>query len=357
MNLSVNQKRKLKQTRSLLIIGTMLGPIYIVFSDGFHNIIPFVNATIGAFLISCVIALLEIWLLEKGIRKLRFITLLFIRTIIYIVFITVIIVNVLVISRMIVNNNSYSDVLNSQEFQNYIYHEDFIILLIYSVVFALTINFTRMLSRKMGQGMLLSHIVGTYFEPVKQERIFMFLNVSNSKKISEKLGPLEFHKFLNNFIYDITGPIIHHGGIIYEYIEDLVVISWSIKKGIFEANCLRLFFAIQDEIEGIKEDYYISYGFSPQIKASIHCGNVIRAEIGDIKTQIVFHGDVMNTTSRILGKCYEMEKTFLASAHLIYRIEIPGIIESKSVGAISLKGKEKEVELFSIEEKQVNTVV
>jgi len=214
-----------------------------------------------------------------------------------------------------------------------------------------------MLSRKMGQGMLISHVAGTYFNPVKQERIFMFLEVSNSKKISEKLGPLVFHKFLNSLFYDIAEPIIHHQGIIYEYVDDLVVISWTIKKGLTEANCLRCFFYIQDKIEGLKEDYYIRYGFFPKHKASIHCGHVIRAEIGDVKTQIVFHGDVMNTTSRILGKCYEMNKNFMASAQLMNQIEIPGILTSKSVGAISLKGKEKEVELFSIEEKEVNTIV
>ncbi len=353
MALTVNQKRKLKQTWTLLAVGTLLGPIYIVFSDGFKDIVPFINAIIIAFLVSGLIAVLEIWLLVKGIRKLSFIVVLILRTAIYLVLITTIIVNVLVVSRMIIYKLSYTEVLNSSEFQYFIYYEDFRIAILYGLFFALSINFTRTLSRKMGQGMLLSHITGTYFNPVKQERIFMFLNVYNSKVISEKLGPLNFHKFLNDLFYDVTDSIILHRGIIYEYVEDLVVISWEMNKGIGDENCIRVFYHIQDKLEGLKEKYYARFDFFPKLRASVHCGQLIRAEIGDIKTQIVFHGDVMITTSRILDKCHEMKVDLMVSANLLYRIELPEMLMSESVGGISLKGKEIEVELFKITEKEL----
>ena len=109
MDLTVNQKRKLQQTWTLLAVGTSLGPLYIMFSDGFGNIVPFINGTIISFLISCTIAYFEIWMLTTGIRKIRFIHMVFLRTILYVSIIFLITFNVIVISRMIVNDQSYAE--------------------------------------------------------------------------------------------------------------------------------------------------------------------------------------------------------------------------------------------------------
>ncbi|NNF32555.1 MAG: adenylate/guanylate cyclase domain-containing protein, partial [Saprospiraceae bacterium] len=98
------------------------------------------------------------------------------------------------------------------------------------------------------------------------------------------------------------------------------------------------------------------FGLFPCLKASLHIGNVVRAEIGDVKTQIVLHGDAMNTTARILEKSHESNNELLCSVHLIYRLELPKIFKSNSIGVVSLKGKEKEIELFSIEEEEVVTI-
>lgn len=356
MALSINQKRKLEQTYVLLIAGSLLGPLYAAFSDGFHEIHPFISGIAAGFLISLVISLLEIWWLDKGIKQIRFFVLVLLRTIIYIVSITFIAANVLIISRMIRFNLNYIEVLESQEYQDFLLHGDFPILLVYTLVFALTVNFTRMLSRKMGQGMLISYITGTYFKPVKQERIIMFINVANSKDISEKLGPMKFHRFLNDLFFDMTEPVIHHRGIIYEYVEDLVVVTWATHKGLTNANCIRTFFKIKDKLEGTKEKYYTRFGLFPSLKASIHIGNVVRAEIGDVKTQIVLHGDIMNTTARILEKSHEFNHELLSSVHLIYRLELPQIFKSKSIGVVRLKGKEKEIELFNVQEEEVVTI-
>ena len=357
MALSVNQKRKLNQTWALLIAGTLLGPIYAIFSDGFDELHPFISGAVAGFFISLVIASLEIWWLDKGIKQLRFIILVFLRTLIYLFFISLIASNVLIVSRMIRFDMSYGEVLVSSEFQNYIIYGDFPILLIYALVFALAVNFTRMLSRKMGQGMLISYITGTYFEPVRQERIIMFINMANPKDISEKLGPMKFHRLLNDLFFDMAEPIVHYRGIIYEYVEDLVVVTWAPHKGLANANCIRTFFEIKDKLEGAKEKYFVRYGILPELRCSVHIGNVVRAEIGDVKTQIVLHGDVMNTTARIVEKCHELKTEILSSVHLIYRLELPNMFVSSSVGNMNLKGKEKEIELYSIKEKEVSSTI
>ena len=70
--------------------------------------------------------------------------------------------------------------------------------------------------------------------------------------------------------------------------------------------------------------------------------------IGEVKTQIVFHGDTMNTTARILGKCNELKAGLLASDQLIRMIGLPRIYSKRSVGEIELRGKQEPIKLFEV---------
>jgi len=238
--------------------------------------------------------------------------------------------------------------MQNPEFQTYLFGGSFLTAVLFTLVFAFSINFVRMISRKMGQGMLKSYIQGTYYAPVHQARIVMFVNLVNSKKIVQELGPHKLHKFLNDLFFDFTIPVVTNSGIIYEYIEDLVVITWSIDKGLRRANCIRAFFDIQETINSNKEKYLEKYGFIPHIQAGLHTGSVVRAEIGEVKTQIVFHGDTMNTTARILEKCSELNLGLLASDQLIRMIGLPRIYSKRSVGEIELRGKQEPIKLFEV---------
>lgn len=356
MKLSVSQKIKFRVSRQIILAGTVLGLIYIVFANGFQNFYPFVNGAVVGFLLGMAISFLELWVFTSGVRKLHFATVLTLRTIIYLVLCILIIFNVVLASRTIMFDMTYMEVLVSEEFKTYIFEGNFPIAVIYSLAFAFSINFTRMINRKIGQGVLISHILGTYYTPVIQARIVMFLNINNSKKISQKLGPFTFHQFLNEFFFDITTTIVKRQGIIYEYIEDLVVITWSIEKGRRDANCIRVFFEINEALATSKEKYYKKYGFMPKIKTGLHTGELVRAEIGDVKTQIVFHGDVMNTSSRVLGKTNELNAPLLATKDLLDIIDLPLLYDSQSVGRIKLKGKGNEVELFRIWDKELTQI-
>jgi adenylate cyclase len=351
LGLSINQKIKFKITRQFVVVGILLGVIFIFFANGTSEFYPFINGALIGSLAGLLIAVLELFLFARGAKKIKFIWLLIIRSLIYVVLITGIILLVVVGSRIIRLNQNFSEVLQSQNFQYYIKDGNFSVALVYALTFAFSINFVRMISRKMGQGMLVSYINGTYYAPVHQARIVMFIDIINSKGIINKLGHLKFHKFLNEFYYDISVPTVTHRGIIYEYIENLMVITWAMNKGLENANCIRTYFGINEILNEKKEKYLEKYGFTPQVEGSLHTGSVVRAEIGEVKTQIVFHGDTMNTTARILGKCKELKVGLLASDQLIHMIGMPRIYSKKSVGKMNLKGKQISLNIFEILEK------
>ena len=59
------------------------------------------------------------------------------------------------------------------------------------------------------------------------------------------------------------------------------------------------------------EYYKKKYNVMPEFKAGANCGSVTVCEIGEIKKDIAYHGDVLNTASRIQGLCNTYDKSVL----------------------------------------------
>ena len=200
---------------------------------------------------------------------------------------------------------------------------------------------------KFGQGELWKFIMGVYFHPKEEVRIFMFLDLNSSTTIAEKLGNVKFFNLLNDFFRDITNDILIYGGDILDYVGDEIIVSWSLKAGLDNSYCIKCYYAIEESIESLGEDYERKYGIKPSFKAGMHCGMATIGEIGKIKKEIVFSGDVMNTTSRILSLCNEKGYSLLISEDL--KIRLPDskyqIIE---LGEMVLKGKLSTTKVFGV---------
>ena len=135
---------------------------------------------------------------------------------------------------------------------------------------------------------------------------------------------------------------------IYQYIGDEIILSWSFEKGIKYARCINCFFDIKNEIEMSKEKYLKKYDFYPKFKAALHAGKVSVTWIGSIKKEIVYHGDVLNTTARIQDECNKYNQYFLISEYMLQSVELPEYLKSEFVGELQLKGKQKKVKIFGL---------
>lgn len=337
----------------IVLVGAVLGFIYSSFSDGYQVLYPHVNTIIIGVLVGALISYLEFYIFPKRGRRLKFLYLVGLRTLLYIAFITIIVFLVLLISRMIRQDMGFKEVLLSDEFQYYLFQEDFNVAIVYTVVFAFIINFSLLMSRKIGKDVMWGMVTGEYYKPKEIERIFMFLSVRYSGQIANKVQGLDFHRFIKDFFYDITEPILEHKGTIYEYVDDLVVVSWAPGEGISNANCIRTFYEAKKRIRENREHYYLTYGFEPKLVAGCHIGKVIQGELGEIKSPVVYFGDVMNTTSRIKDQCERIDQELILSGQLKDRIGLPPIYGSASCGEIKLKGKKTPMELYLIKEKHL----
>lgn len=201
---------------------------------------------------------------------------------------------------------------------------------------------------KFGPAVFWNIMRGKYNRPKEERRIFMFLDINSSTTIAEQLGNEKYHALLKDFFADITTPILENGGNIYQYVGDEVVIAWDYESGIKDQHCIRCFFDMKQFIQQQREKYQQRYGLVPSFKAGIHCGQVVAGEVGIIKRDITYSGDVLNTTSRILGKCGELREEVIASSELLAQFHSLAAFVSRPLGGILLRGKGKEVLLNAL---------
>ncbi|GGE42090.1 hypothetical protein GCM10011413_04960 [Pedobacter psychrotolerans] len=200
----------------------------------------------------------------------------------------------------------------------------------------------------LGQGTLRNFFLGTYHHPVQEERIFMFLDMKSSTTIAEKLGHVMYFEMLREYFFDLSSAVIDYAGTIYQYAGDEMIISWKLKDGLKNNNFIECFFAMKRVLEKETKKYNSKYGCLPGFKAGLHYGMVTTGEIGSLKKEIIFTGDVLNTSARIQGLCNHFNADLLLSEDLAKIIQFPNNYTITSVGDNLLKGRSKSTELFSI---------
>ena len=224
--------------------------------------------------------------------------------------------------------------------------ENWALLLVTLASYGMMAFFVQM-NRMVGQDVLMKFLRGRYLRATEEDRVFMFLDLKASTTIAERLGS-RYYLLLNEFFHDISLPVMMTRAEIYQYVGDEVVLTWQLGAGLRDANCLRTYSLIQDAVAGRADEYMRRYGTVPEYKAGLHCGVVVSAQIGDIKREIVYNGDVVNTASRIQEQCGELGEDLVVSDDLMRLVEVPDGFKAEPLGHIDLKGKEQPVALWAL---------
>ena len=153
--------------------------------------------------------------------------------------------------------------------------------------------------RVIGGRTLTNLLLGRYHRPVREERVFMVVDIKGSTALAERLGDERAHAFITSVFFDIDQPILEHGSEVYSYVGDGLIASWPLAQGIADARCLRCFEAIEATLARRAEHYRREFGVTPEVRVALHAGPVVAGECGDAKLAIVYLGDTMNTVARI----------------------------------------------------------
>lgn len=332
--------RKLKLLLTICVISSLSGVIYQyidIDSIDFRSIYVGINLGLG-------FGILELFILTKyqhQFQKLPFSLHLVIKTILY----TIII---LIVAGSISLLLGLGEGIKLEELFDSLFSPEFYALIIYTLIIYTLLVFYMQINRMLGEGVLIKFLWGSYYKPVEEERIFMFMDMKSSTTVAERIGHQKYYALLDDFFHEITIPVLKNKAEIYQYVGDEVVLTWKTKTGIKNLNCIEVFFQIKDRIDKNQDRYSDKYGVVPKFKAGVHFGNIITAKIGDLKRVIVYNGDVLNTTSRIQELCNQYNCELLVSGSLLKKLEPGEAYTSTFIDSVKLRGKETEMDLYCI---------
>src|SRR5262245_59489354 len=137
-------------------------------------------------------------------------------------------------------------------------------------ILAVTVQFILQMNRMIGANILGYFVAGVYHRPKAEERIFLFVDLTGSTQLAERLGSARYFELLRRFVDDLTEPVLETGGEIYQYAGDEVVITWPMETGLQGGNCIRCFFEIGAAIRRNLAPYERDFGMAPAFRGGLH---------------------------------------------------------------------------------------
>ncbi len=291
---------------------------------------------------------IQVLYINNHFRKLRFGKRLFYKSVISLAIILLFLVVVIALANYVVSDTFFFSRQVWTMVGAFFFNYTFLSIVLYIALTILVSQFYAEISEKVGWGVLQNFFTGKYHTPVEEDRIFMFLDMKSSTTIAEHIGHIRYFDMLKEYYADLSEPVMNHCGEIYQYVGDEIVVSWTLKKGLQQHNCVRCFFAMKAALRRQAAKYGEIFGLLPEFKAGFHCGTVTTGEIEVLKKDITFTGDVLNTTSRIQGLCNLYHVDNLISGELIKKLDLHSGFHIKALGENELRGRGEKIALFTI---------
>jgi len=204
------------------------------------------------------------------------------------------------------------------------------------------------ISEFIGHKVLLNFFTGKYHQPIEEERIFMFVDMKASTATAEQLGHVAYFNLLRAYYHCFTQPIIAHEGEVYQYVGDEIVLSWKLRGNELDKRCISCFFSMQQSLQKRSQWFEQQFGIIPRFKAGLHKGKVTTGEIGDIRKEILFSGDVLNVTARIQGLCNNLGADLLVSADVREHLGDMEEYKFQFLETAELRGKQTKTAVYAV---------
>lgn len=222
------------------------------------------------------------------------------------------------------------------------------------ILFFLGISVMR-IRQLLGRDVFLSLLTGRYRRPLQEDRIFLFIDVVGSTSYAETFGDLKAQEFIGAIFGGISEPVSRHGGAIDDYVGDAAIITWPLQSSATSGRCdnagrsVACVFDILGQFEADADRWREEHGLVPQLRAALHGGSVVTAEIGVDHHKITYFGDVVNTTARLEALCKSLNRPVLMSSDLFGLTFLPTGIRSEALGTYMLKGRDQPLDVVALE--------
>lgn len=306
----------------------------------------FLFASLAVFLVGIAVGAVEILWLDKLFKHKAFWQKILYKMGFYLLFMLVINLVTFPIAASIELQSSIMDTEVWNKFSNYIISPTFLSTMV-SLSFSIFVSLLYSgISEHLGHNVLLNFFSGKYHQPKDESRVFMFLDMKSSTSLAERLGHKKYFRFLSDYYNQLSNAIIQYSGEVYQYVGDEIVITWKKDDGLQNHNCIRCVYAMKQSLQKRSTYFKETYGVMPSFRAGLHLGRVTTGEIGALKKEIFFTGDVLNVTARIQKLCKPLKQDIIVSQQLAEQL-IAAELNFDSLGSFELEGRKKSESLFA----------
>lgn len=216
----------------------------------------------------------------------------------------------------------------------------------YCLIVNIFITLLQAFSRRLGNNYFKSLLRGNYRIPVVEYRVFMFLDMCSSATVAEEVGHYNYSLLLQECFADLSEILLEYDAEVYQYVGDEAVLTWKVKEGFKRQECIGLYEAFAVRVLEKKELYQRKFGLMPRFKASINEGLVTVAEIGQIKTEIAYHGDVLSTAARVRDLCNDYKTNLLITHSFFEQLTSLDQDNFTAIETTILRGKKRPVTIY-----------
>ena len=181
------------------------------------------------------------------------------------------------------------------------------------------------------------------------EVALLFCDIRKFTTIAERLNPEETVHFLNVYYSMMSDVIKRHNGVINQFVGDEIFVSFGAPLPIDDPQ-LSAVRCAQEMVKKLKEiNHNLQDTIHEQIVVGIgiNYGSIIAGNLGsDDRLSYSITGDAVNTAKRIESLTGKLPNTILISESIHEKTK--HIIETKPLGAVEIKGKNKKVNVFQV---------
>jgi adenylate cyclase len=220
--------------------------------------------------------------------------------------------------------------------------------LVFAVSMSTIVNLVFQVGMLLGFRTLSSLVTGRYSKPRAEQRVFLLIDMKNSTGLAERLGPIRFHELLNDFFRDVADAALECGAEIHKYVGDEAILTWPQGKALVDGACLACPFIALQRIADNAAQYRRRFDAVPEFRASLHCGDIVAGEIGDVRREIAYVGDTLNVAARLLEASKGLRRDILVSAELLAQVRLPADLQAEPLPTLEIRGRDAPLEIAAL---------
>ena len=326
----------------IAVVSGLIGEAYSGIVYGF-DYDDYLQGFRAGFTIGLISALIEVFYIcsvrQSWIRRVSFIPGLVVRILVLTLIVRFALVGNELLTNYLQNEPLVIELDFNEQVRDTVFSMALVILFVTLSQFASLIGFRRFLNL----------VLGRYFRPVNEARIFMFVDLIGSSRLARRLGDVRFHEYLSEFFYTIDPAIVETDGEIVSYVGDAVIITWPLGNNpVRNSLCLVALKSMVKRLDKAAPRFDDQFGVAPRFRAALHGGDVVVGECGNSRKQITFLGDVVNTAARIEAISKEEGIDLLASGKIVDAVTPPIGIAFDQLGERTPKDADQPIMLYRV---------